>query len=106
MYAGRVVEEASIRTIFHAPAHPYTRALIDCLPRADGVARLGTIAGVMPGLRALPPGCRFHPRCPVAEARCSVETPPLRSIGGAHLVACALAVNGGPPRAPVPGEAR
>jgi oligopeptide/dipeptide ABC transporter ATP-binding protein len=108
MYAGRVVEEAPIRTIFHAPAHPYTRALIDCLPRADGVDRLGTIAGVMPGLRALPSGCRFHPRCPVAEVRCSVETPPLRPVGPGHLAACVLAANGRPPRAAhgAPGEAR
>ena len=93
MYAGRVVEEASIGTIFHAPAHPYTRALIDCLPGADRPDRLGTIAGVMPGLRALPPGCRFHPRCPIAEPRCSIEAPLLRSIGARHLAACHLAAN-------------
>ena len=94
MYAGRVVEEAAIGTIFHAPAHPYTRALIDCLPRVEGTQRLGTIGGVMPGLRALPPGCRFHPRCPIAETACAAESPALRSIGAAHLVACHLAKNG------------
>jgi oligopeptide/dipeptide ABC transporter ATP-binding protein len=94
MYAGRVVEEAAIGTIFHAPAHPYTRALIDCLPRMEGIERLGTIAGVMPGLRALPSGCRFHPRCPVAEARCGTEAPALRAIGTAHLTACHVATNG------------
>jgi oligopeptide/dipeptide ABC transporter ATP-binding protein len=98
MYAGRVVEEAPIGTIFHAPAHPYTRALIDCLPRMEGIERLGTIAGVMPGLRALPAGCRFHPRCPVAEPRCGVEAPALRTIGTAHLTACHVAVNGRVPR--------
>jgi oligopeptide/dipeptide ABC transporter ATP-binding protein len=90
MYAGRMVEEASIATVFRAPAHPYTRALIDCLPKLEGPARLGTIAGVMPGLASLPPGCRFHPRCPRAEARCATEPPSLRSIGAGHRVACHL----------------
>jgi oligopeptide/dipeptide ABC transporter ATP-binding protein len=94
MYAGRVVEEAAIATVFRAPAHPYTRALIDCLPRTDTSERLGTIVGVMPGLRALPPGCRFHPRCPVAEPRCSVEIPALRTLRAGHRVACHLAGNG------------
>jgi oligopeptide/dipeptide ABC transporter ATP-binding protein len=94
MYAGRVVEEATIATVFRTPAHPYTRALVECLPRLDGVERLGTIAGVMPGLRALPPGCRFHPRCPVAEARCAVDAPALRALGIAHAAACHLAGHG------------
>ncbi|MGH7366227.1 MAG: ABC transporter ATP-binding protein [Candidatus Rokuibacteriota bacterium] len=91
MYAGRVVEEASVATIFRAPAHPYTRGLIDCLPRLDGNGRLGAIAGMMPGLRALPEGCRFHPRCPLAESRCAVETPVLRPLGADRTVACHLA---------------
>jgi oligopeptide/dipeptide ABC transporter ATP-binding protein len=91
MYAGRVVEEASIATVFRAPAHPYTQALVDCLPRVEGSERLGTIAGVMPGLRALPPGCRFHPRCPVREPRCAAETPALRPLAAGHRVACHLA---------------
>jgi oligopeptide/dipeptide ABC transporter ATP-binding protein len=94
MYAGRVAEAASIATVFRAPAHPYTRALIDCLPRLEGPGRLGTIAGVMPGLSALPPGCRFHPRCPRAEARCTTESPALRAIGSGHLAACHFAGNG------------
>jgi peptide/nickel transport system ATP-binding protein len=94
MYAGRVVEEAAIATVFRAPAHPYTRALIDCLPRTEASARLGTIVGVMPGLRALPPGCRFHPRCPVAEPRCTKETPTLRALHPGHGAACHLAGNG------------
>ena len=90
MYAGRVVEEASVGAIFRAPAHPYTRGLIDCLPRLDGVGRLGAIAGVMPGLRALPTGCRFHPRCPVAVPRCSVETPAPRAAAPGQVAACHL----------------
>ena len=94
MYAGRVVEEAAIGTVFRAPAHPYTRALIDCLPRTEASARLGTIVGVMPGLRALPSGCRFHPRCPVAEPRCTREMPAPRGLGPGHAVACHLVPRG------------
>jgi len=91
MYAGRVVEEASVATIFRAPAHPYTRGLIECLPRLDGNGRLGAISGMMPGLRALPTGCRFHPRCPIAEPRCAAETPALRPLATGRAVACHLA---------------
>ena len=91
MYAGRVVEQASVAAIFRAPAHPYTRGLIECLPRLDGNGRLGAIGGTMPGLRALPPGCRFHPRCPVAEPRCAIEAPLLGPLRAEHDVACHVA---------------
>jgi len=67
------------------------------LESVEGGERLGTIAGVMPGLRALPPGCRFHPRCPAAEPRCTVEAPVLRTLGASHRVACHLAGNGARP---------
>jgi oligopeptide/dipeptide ABC transporter ATP-binding protein len=90
MYAGRIVEEAPIAGIFQAPAHPYTRALIACLPGLDGAGRLGAIPGVMPGLTALPAGCRFHPRCALAERRCEVEEPVLRSAGPQQIAACHL----------------
>jgi oligopeptide/dipeptide ABC transporter ATP-binding protein len=91
LYAGRVVEEASVEAIFRSPAHPYTRGLIECLPRLQGNGRLGAITGAMPGLRALPSGCRFHPRCPIAEPRCSLESPALRELAAGHLAACHLA---------------
>jgi oligopeptide/dipeptide ABC transporter ATP-binding protein len=92
MYAGKIVEEAPMTTIFHAPEHPYSRGLMACLPRLDGnAAPLGSIAGVMPGLRDIPSGCRFHPRCPIAEGRCAVEEPALRTLSDGHRVACHLA---------------
>ena len=90
MYAGRVVEEASVAAVFRAPAHPYTRALIACLPGLDDGNRLGAIPGVMPGLKALPRGCRFHPRCGVAEARCATEEPVLRPAAAGQIAACHL----------------
>jgi oligopeptide/dipeptide ABC transporter ATP-binding protein len=91
MYAGRVVEEAPVATLFRSPTHPYTRGLIECLPRLDGNGRLGAISGMMPGLRALPAGCRFHPRCPIAEPRCRAEAPALRLLVTGRAVACHLA---------------
>jgi oligopeptide/dipeptide ABC transporter ATP-binding protein len=90
MYAGRIVEAASIQRVFHAPAHPYTRALVACLPGVVDGVRLGAIAGTMPGLRAVPTGCRFHPRCRLAEARCATEEPRLRTVEAGHVAACHL----------------
>jgi oligopeptide/dipeptide ABC transporter ATP-binding protein len=90
MYAGRLVEEATVATIFRSPAHPYTRALIACLPGLDASKRLGAIPGMMPGLKALPRGCRFHPRCPMVEPRCEIEEPALRAAAAGQTAACHL----------------
>jgi peptide/nickel transport system ATP-binding protein len=99
MYAGKIVEEAPMATIFHTPEHPYTRGLMACIPQLDDApTRLGSIAGVMPGLRDIPSGCRFHPRCPIANSRCVVEEPDLRPLSNSHWVACHLAGSNLSPR--------
>lgn len=89
LYAGSIVEEAPTRQLIVAPAHPYTRGLIDSIPRADlGRRRLTTIDGAPPLAGSLPAGCNFAPRCPHAEDRCLMATPPLLAIGPARLSAC------------------
>jgi peptide/nickel transport system ATP-binding protein len=91
MYAGRLVEVAPIGDIITAPRHPYTRLLIESLPSLERKGGLRGIPGLAPLLRELPPGCAFHPRCPIAQARCRVEKPPLRGIDEDIAVACHLA---------------
>lgn len=89
MYAGKVVEEAPVRTLFHTPRHPYTEGLLRSIPRLDERREsLPVIEGMVPNLLDLPSGCRFHPRCPRAERRCREEAPALRSFGEGHRVAC------------------
>ena len=83
MYAGRVVEEAPVAPSSARPRTP-TRGAHRLPARLDGGGRLGAIPGVMPGLRPLPTGCRFHPRCPIAEPRCTVEAPALRPLRAEH----------------------
>jgi peptide/nickel transport system ATP-binding protein len=94
MYAGKVVEEATVAELFRAPRHPYTRGLIRSIPRIDLAAvrkeRLEAIPGVVPSLLEPAPGCRFAPRCAHAREECR-ETPPLREIGAGHKVACVRA---------------
>ena len=81
MYLGRVVEIGDADTIFHRPRHPYTRQLLDAIPTLDHIGRASVpIAGEAPSPMTPPPGCPFHPRCPLANARCRVEIPVLRSI--------------------------
>ncbi|WP_043363528.1 ABC transporter ATP-binding protein [Belnapia sp. F-4-1] len=89
MYAGRVVERAPVAALFDDPQHPYTIGLLGSVPRLDeDRARLLAIEGSVPPPFALPPGCRFAPRCPFAVEACREEVPVLRDIGLAHGVAC------------------
>jgi len=90
MYAGRVVEAAPIFDLFEAPRHPYTRGLLDSIPRKGATkgTPLTTIEGVVPSLVAPPPGCRFAERCTYAEARCRENDPMLVSQGNGHHTAC------------------
>ncbi len=90
MYAGRIVESATVKDIFTGPAHPYTRALLHSVRgRADG-RRLPAIEGVVPDLSALPPGCSFAPRCAQRFATCDVDTPLEATVGPGHLTRCHL----------------
>ena len=95
MYAGKVVEEASVKDLFANPRHPYTQGLIRSIPRIDTAAikktRLEAIKGVVPSLLNPAPGCRFAPRCRLAAPECTRETPPLREIVPGHKVACVMA---------------
>jgi oligopeptide/dipeptide ABC transporter ATP-binding protein len=91
MYAGRLVESGSVRQIFNAPAHPYTKALIESIPRlGDATARLTAIDGKPPDPSALPSGCAFHPRCLKAMAQCRVEAPPAVTVAPGQIAACWL----------------
>ncbi len=89
MYAGKVVEYATVNEIFARPLHPYTQGLLTSIPRLGGeLERLQVIPGVVPSPLDFPSGCRFHPRCPLADARCRTEEPPLVPHADGHLAAC------------------
>jgi len=93
MYLGRVVEQAPVDAIFHAPRHPYTRALLRSIPRmrARSRERLTPIAGAVPHPYDRPTGCPFHPRCAEFMAgRCDRETPVLKPVDDRHAVSCFL----------------
>lgn len=95
MYLGKVVESAPAEQLFRSPRHPYTRALLAAVPRldADGKRVDSPPAGDVPSPLAPPSGCAFHPRCPLAQARCRRETPLLEAAptGPAHTAACFFA---------------
>ncbi|MFF8839667.1 ABC transporter ATP-binding protein [Streptomyces sp. NPDC015130] len=81
MYAGKIVEQAPVHAIYKAPAHPYTRGLLDSIPRLDQKGQeLYAIKGLPPNLLAIPPGCAFNPRCPLARDRCRTDVPPLYDV--------------------------
>ena len=91
MYAGIGLEEASTYEILRNPLHPYTKGLIECVPRRHiKVSKLRYIPGSLPDLRNPPPGCPFHPRCPYVMDICRKEEPPIIEIKPGHYVACHL----------------
>lgn len=95
MYAGKIVEEGPTEAIFEEPLHPYTKYLIDSLPRiGDKQVREG-VPGNPPSFLNLPTGCAFHPRCPHAWEPCRKEIPPLVSVNVERKVACWLKITGG-----------
>ncbi|WP_327719215.1 ABC transporter ATP-binding protein [Streptomyces sp. NBC_00490] len=89
MYAGRIVESAPVHDIYKAPAHPYTRGLLDSIPRLDQKGQeLYAIKGLPPNLMNIPPGCAFNPRCPMAQDVCRTDVPPLYDVSEDRTSAC------------------
>ncbi|WP_225098562.1 ABC transporter ATP-binding protein [Streptomyces sp. CoH27] len=89
MYAGRIVESAPVHDLYKAPAHPYTRCLLDSIPRLDQKGQeLFAIKGLPPNLTHIPPGCAFHPRCPMAQDVCRTDVPPLYEVSDVRGSAC------------------
>lgn len=96
MYLGRIVERADTDTLFEQPAHPYTRALLDELPRIDArKKKFASLKGEVPSPLHPPSGCHFHPRCPRADAACKSTRPALVDVGAAHEAACLFPYTGG-----------
>jgi oligopeptide/dipeptide ABC transporter ATP-binding protein len=93
MYLGRIVEAGDAKVVCRAPKHPYTQALLSAVPVMDPASKRQRIvlAGDVPSPIHPPSGCPFHPRCPLAEARCKSEAPTLREIEPGHQVSCHLA---------------
>ncbi len=89
MYAGRIVETAETARLFASPRHPYTRGLLRSVPQLEGpLRRLEVIPGRVPEATDFPGGCRFHPRCPLAEDRCRSQAPVLEEVAPGHGTAC------------------
>ncbi|MEO3806900.1 ABC transporter ATP-binding protein [Nonomuraea sp. B1E8] len=89
MYAGRIVENAPVHDIYKGPAHPYTKGLLESIPRVDLKGHeLYAIKGLPPNLLDLPTGCSFHPRCPYRQDDCVTDTPPLHEVSGTRNSAC------------------
>jgi len=100
MYAGFIVEHASVDDVYDNPRHPYTISLLGALPRVDmsREERLTSIPGMPPNLIGLPPGCPFAPRCRFVVDKCLQENPPLTSASPNHEIACWVDVRTGGPR--------
>jgi peptide/nickel transport system ATP-binding protein len=90
MYAGNLCEVADVKDLFRFPKHPYTRALLDSVPRFFHEGALRSIEGNVPNLVTPPPGCRFHPRCAHAKEICRIHFPEQVRVGGDHYVSCYL----------------
>ncbi|MER7310287.1 MULTISPECIES: ABC transporter ATP-binding protein [Streptomyces] len=89
MYAGRIVETSPVHDIYRAPAHPYTKGLLRSIPRLDQKGQeLYAIKGLPPNLLHIPPGCAFHPRCPMAQPVCRTDVPPLYTVDEHRRSAC------------------
>jgi peptide/nickel transport system ATP-binding protein len=96
MYLGRIVEVGETQSVYENPSHPYTRGLLDSIPKLvladDASVTFRPIHGELPSPLSPPAGCHFHPRCPIAVGRCKVETPELRAaVSASRRVACHLA---------------
>jgi oligopeptide/dipeptide ABC transporter ATP-binding protein len=92
MYAGRIIEHAHVRDLYRQPAHPYTRGLLDSIPRLDHKGtELATIKGLPPNLMRLPTGCKYHPRCPYVQEICRTEPPASLHLGHDRTSACHFA---------------
>ena len=96
MYAGRLVEEAPTERLFASPLHPYSQHLIGSLPRIGQSGPRKSLDGAPPSLANPPPGCRFHPRCPLAVEVCKTQVPAMKTQAPGHRVACHV-VDGGAP---------
>jgi peptide/nickel transport system ATP-binding protein len=90
MYAGRIVEIGNTMDIFQSPLHPYTRGLLEAVPKLGHREALNYVAGMIPDLVNPPPGCRFHPRCSHKMTQCEEERPLTITKDGNHFVACHL----------------
>jgi peptide/nickel transport system ATP-binding protein len=90
MYAGNLCEEADVDDLFNQPRHPYSKALLDSVPKVSQSSALRSIEGAVPNLVNPPPGCRFHPRCPFAMDICRNDIPEMKEIAPGHTVACYL----------------
>jgi peptide/nickel transport system ATP-binding protein len=92
MYAGRIIEHADVHPLYASPAHPYTRGLLESIPRLDSRGQeLATIKGLPPNLMRIPTGCAFHPRCPYAQPLCVSDVPASLELGHGRTSACHFA---------------